>query len=315
LILLRPIGVSLGRGALPAALGLLRREKTAPAFRFFAVLLLVLTFGAQAAIAASVGMVTKVENQAQVGGATAVVGSLVQANDQLRTGPKSRMEVTFRDKTTVTLGENATLVVDRYVFNPEQSTGELVVSTGIGAFRMATGRLSEMSTKKINASTPFGALAVRGTDFWWGPKDDHAGTLLVSNSSVAVSNDRDRCTPEEQRRGRCLCAVTLNRSGQGTDINRSPECRCTAEEQRQGRCLEGERSRDRRCWMCPGPPRFWSAAEVNSALSQTQFGVAGLGPAVPAAAALGVAGAVTAATTANNEKKKIKIQPFVPSSP
>jgi FecR protein len=316
ILLRRSIGASLGRDAFPAALRLLRREKAAPAFGFFAALLLALTFGAQAAIAASVGMVTKVENQAQVGGATAVVGTLVQMGNELRTGPKSRMEVTFKDKTTITLGENASLVVDRYVFNPEQSSGELAVSTGVAAFRMVTGRLGEMSNKKINASTPFGALAVRGTDFWWGPKDDHAGTLLVSNSSVAVSNDRDRCTPEEQRRGRCLCAVTLTQSGQGTEINRSPECRCTAEEQRQGRCLEGERSRDRRCWMCPGPPRFWSAAEVNAALSQTQFGVAGLGSAVPAAAALGVLGAFVGTTAANkNEKKLPPLEEEKPASP
>jgi hypothetical protein len=36
-----------------------------------------------------------------------VVGTLVHMNDELRTGPKSRLEVTFRDKTTLTLGENA----------------------------------------------------------------------------------------------------------------------------------------------------------------------------------------------------------------
>src|SRR5690349_6671629 len=128
-------GAALERGTFPAALHLLINGKAAPAFRFFAALLLALTFGAQAAIAASVGMVTKVENQAQVGGATAVVGSLVQMGNELRTGPKSRMEVTFQDKTTITLGENASLVVDRYVFNPEQSSGELAVRTGIAAFR------------------------------------------------------------------------------------------------------------------------------------------------------------------------------------
>jgi len=267
------------------------------------VLVLTLGVSAQAAVAASVGMVTKVENQAQVGGAKAVVGTLVQANDQLSTGPKSRLEVTFRDKTTVTLGENATLVVDRYVFNPEQSTGELLVSSSVGAFRMATGRLNEMRNKKINASTPYAALAVRGTDFWWGPISDHAATLLVSNSSVAVSNDRERCTPEEERRGRCSCAVTLTQSGQVTDIK--PEC------------PEGLRSKDPRCWSCPGPPRAATAAEISAALSQTQFGLASLGSTVGSvAAAAGIAGAVVGANAAVANKKEKNIN-FVttPASP
>ena len=153
------------------------------------------------AFAAAVGMITKVENQAQVGGGAAAVGSLVQMGDQLHTGPKSRIEVTFQDKTTITLGENATLVVDRYIYNPERSTGELLVSSGVGAFRMATGRLNEMSNKKITASTPFGALAVRGTEFWWGKINHQYGTLLMSNSRLVVSHETDRCPPEEETEG------------------------------------------------------------------------------------------------------------------
>ena len=81
-----------------------------------------------------------VENQAQIGSATAVVGTLVQFNDEARTGPKSRLETSFRDNTKLTLGENATVVIDRFVFNPEESTGELLLRSSAGSFRMVTGR-------------------------------------------------------------------------------------------------------------------------------------------------------------------------------
>jgi FecR protein len=305
-------GASRGRGTFPAEVRLPKHQKAAPAFSFFAALLLALTFGAQVAVAASVGMVTKVENQAQVGGATAVVGSLVQMGSELRTGPKSRMEVTFQDKTTITLGENASLVVDHYVFNPERSSGELAVSTGVAAFRMVTGRLSEMSNKKINASTPYGALAVRGTDYFWSGTLKNqagvtqAGVLMLSKSVVGVSNDRERCTEEDQKRGRCLCRVTLTQAGQGTKIERSPEC------------PEGERTNDRRCWRCPGPPYFWSPAEVSAALSQTQFGLASLGAGTGAVVVgAGIAAGVGAgiAATSNNNKHKKKLPPQPPPKP
>ena len=59
------------------------------------------------AAAQTVGMVTKVQNQAQVGGQAAVVGSLVGLNDTLQTGANARLQVTFRDNTNLTLGENA----------------------------------------------------------------------------------------------------------------------------------------------------------------------------------------------------------------
>ena len=76
--------------------------------RFVAIFFLALSFGVAVARAASVGMVTKVENQAQIGSEPAVVGSLVQTNDVVTTGPKSRLEISFRDNTKLSLGENAT---------------------------------------------------------------------------------------------------------------------------------------------------------------------------------------------------------------
>ena len=71
-------------------------------------LLLAWPFGAGAA--ESVGTVTRVQNQAQIGATTAVAGSPVHMNDRLRTGDNARLQVTFRDKSVLTLGENANVV-------------------------------------------------------------------------------------------------------------------------------------------------------------------------------------------------------------
>ncbi|MGC2461272.1 MAG: FecR family protein [Steroidobacteraceae bacterium] len=207
-------------------------------------------------------MVTKVENQAQIGTETAVVGTLVHKNDELRTGAKSRLEVTFRDQTKFTLGENAKVVVDRYVFNPEASTGELALKTGVAAFRLATGKLSEMRNKNITVSAPVAAMAVRGTDFWWGPIDGHFGVLLVSNSKLDVHNEAG--------------AVMLAKSGEGTDIDP----------------LKGGGG--------PGRPYLWPPEKVARALATTSFAVA-LGPTAPTAvgvAAVAAAAAVGATVTA-----------------
>ena len=250
--------------------------------RVLAISFLALTFSAHVSVAASVGTVTKVENQAQIGGATAVVGTPVQMDDELRTGAKSHLEVSFRDNTTLTLGENARVVIDRYVFNPEESTGELVLSTSAAAFRLATGKLSEMRDKKINVSTPFAALAVRGTDFWWGPINGHFGTLLVSNSRVDVSkeecDEKEKGDGTDDNRKRCKCRVILDKPGEGTDIRRG---------------------------ACPGLPYMWPPGQVAAALSTTSFGLAlapGLGLGVTAAAAAGAVGGFVASTAGNNDK-------------
>jgi hypothetical protein len=62
-----------------------------------------LAAGARAADGGSVGRVTNVSNQAQIGSGLATVGTPVHMNDVLRTGAKARLEVTFRDNTTLTL--------------------------------------------------------------------------------------------------------------------------------------------------------------------------------------------------------------------
>lgn len=259
-------------GAVPAVLSV---------SRFVAILLLALSFGAKSVAAESVGMVTKVENQAQIGSANAVVGSLVQANDEVRTGPKSRLEISFRDNTKLSVGENATVVIDRFVFNPEQSTGELLLRTSTAAFRLATGRIDAMKNKKINVTTPMGALAVRGTDFWWGPVDGQFGTLLVSNSKVNV---RDKECDERQGRDRerCRCEVTLDEAGEGTDIGRDG---------------------------CPVAPYIWPSGKVTAALSSTSFGLAAAPSILPAAVAAAAVAGVSAVARSDLTDDPVSVSP------
>jgi len=232
-----------------------------------------LSFTSHVASAASVGTITRLENQAQINSATASVGSSVQINDELRTGAKSRLEVTFRDNTKLTLGESARVVVDRFVYNPSESKGELALSTSKAAFRMATGKLGAMRDKNISVSTPGAALAVRGTDFWWGPIEGHSGVLMVSNSRVDVRGEEEECEEGESTddNRRCRCAVTLDEEGEGTEIERG----------------------------CPGIPYLWPPGMVATALNSTGWGLS-LGPGGLAPAGIGVAitaGAFVAETT------------------
>jgi hypothetical protein len=52
-------------------------------------------------------------------------------NDRLRTGANARLEVTFNDNSVLTLGENANVAIDRYVYNPAKSTGELALNAPV----------------------------------------------------------------------------------------------------------------------------------------------------------------------------------------
>jgi hypothetical protein len=162
--------------------------------------------GAAAPDTDRVGLVNKVENAAQVvsasGATTATVGTPVHMKDELRTGANGRLQVTFRDNTVLTLGEHASVVIDRYIYDPDQGIGETVLQATKGAFRFATGRMKELKDHKIAVSTPVADIGVRGTEFWGGPLDKY-GVLLLEGE-VSVSNQAG--------------SVVLSKHGQGTDI-------------------------------------------------------------------------------------------------
>jgi hypothetical protein len=121
----------------------------------------------------------------------------------LRTGAEAHLEVTFRDETVLTLGENASVTIDRYVFNPDQGVGEVLLQSTQGAVRFATGKLKELQDKSITLVTPVATIGVRGTEFWTGPEEDDYSVLLLEGA-VSVENQAG--------------SVTLSTPGQATNI-------------------------------------------------------------------------------------------------
>ena len=155
-----------------------------------------------------IGTISDVDNDAQIisasGTTTATVGLAVHMKDQLHTGAEGRLQVTFQDHTVLTLGEDANLVIDRYVFDPDRGIGDALLRATQGAFRFAAGQLKEMRSKTITVSTPLAEIGVRGTEFWGGPTDEQYGVLLIEGE-VTVTNQAG--------------AVRLSHPGEGTEIH------------------------------------------------------------------------------------------------
>ena len=75
-------------------------------------------------------------------------------DDRLRTGANARLQVTFHDKSSLTLGENANVVIDRFVFDPNKSSANVVLNATQGALRFAGGKIEQMRQKNIVVNTP-----------------------------------------------------------------------------------------------------------------------------------------------------------------
>ena len=87
-------------------------------------------------------------------------GLEVYFNEKVETGPVGRTQLLFRDGTAITIGPNANMTIDRYVFDPNAGTGDMALSVTKGVFRIVGGRISKR--KPIRLKTPVATLGVMG---------------------------------------------------------------------------------------------------------------------------------------------------------
>ena len=88
------------------------------------------------------------------------VGDSVLRDEVVRTGLDSAARLVMADSTNLSLGPNASITLDRTVFNDEHSYREIAIRLATGAFRFVTGH-SAKSAYKI--TTSLGTIGVRGT--------------------------------------------------------------------------------------------------------------------------------------------------------
>ena len=111
-----------------------------------------------------VGQAAVIKNQVHrvTGSATSQisVGDSVLRDEVVRTGADSAARLVMADSTNLSLGPNASITLDRTVFNDEHSYREIAIRLATGAFRFVTGH-SAKSAYKI--TTSLGTIGVRGT--------------------------------------------------------------------------------------------------------------------------------------------------------
>lgn len=88
------------------------------------------------------------------------VGNPVFQNDRISTGANSVAQLMFTDQTTLSVGPRSQVTLDRYVFDPNQSAGDVAVSFTTGAMRFITGA---QAPQNYQVRTPVASIGVRGT--------------------------------------------------------------------------------------------------------------------------------------------------------
>ncbi|MEQ9487458.1 MAG: FecR domain-containing protein [Alphaproteobacteria bacterium] len=88
------------------------------------------------------------------------VGNNIFRNESITTGPSGHLHILFRDESNMTLGPNAKLVIDEFIYDPDSGTGNVVLQQAEGIMRFVGGAISKTGNVTIN--TTVGTIGVRG---------------------------------------------------------------------------------------------------------------------------------------------------------
>src|SRR6202167_4244090 len=123
--------------------------------------LLALSAEARADTVGTAGAVNTTSSGTTPGVPTRVIeiGAQVVENEKIQTTATGSVQVLFIDKTTLNVGPNSTLVIDRFVYDPATTKGELALSLGKGVMRVVGGVATHSEGATIR--TPVAAIGLR----------------------------------------------------------------------------------------------------------------------------------------------------------
>ncbi|UPJ54620.1 FecR domain-containing protein [Bradyrhizobium sp. 200] len=91
----------------------------------------------------------------------AKVGDLVYQGDAVATGADGRVGINFTDGTSFNLSNNARMVLNEFVYDPNSTSNATLFNLTKGTFTFVAGKVAKTGDMKID--TPVATMGVRGT--------------------------------------------------------------------------------------------------------------------------------------------------------
>ena len=90
-----------------------------------------------------------------------VLGQDVVFNERITTEAGGQTQILFVDESTLSVGPNANMVIDQFVYDPNTGAGKFAASLTRGVFRFVGGKLSKQDNA-VTMRTPTATIGIRG---------------------------------------------------------------------------------------------------------------------------------------------------------
>ena len=92
-------------------------------------------------------------------------GSSLDSGMILITKKKSSVTLIFKDNSTLVLGPNSLLKLEKFLFKPMEKEYDFQLSLDKGSLSFESGKIGDLSPEDFILKTPDGTVAIRGTKF------------------------------------------------------------------------------------------------------------------------------------------------------
>lgn len=133
------------------------------------------------------------------------IGEPIYLNDEVTTGGGGKAQILLRDQSVFNIGPNSTLVIDKFIYDPQKSS--LGVSIQKGTFKFVSGKIANSSNDAMKVQLPNATIAIRGTGVAGVVEPNGAATVMLLHGSVEVTS------------GSSNASSILTKSGWGVQIN------------------------------------------------------------------------------------------------
>jgi hypothetical protein len=108
------------------------------------------------------------------------------SNEVVETVERGGAALRLVDDTTFMVGPASTVTLDRFVYDPNTTSGQAVLRLGVGTFRYVSGR---MAKEGIALRVPSATIGVRGTTIGFKVEENQGSMVQVTQGSAILTPD------------------------------------------------------------------------------------------------------------------------------
>ncbi|WP_455756198.1 FecR domain-containing protein [Sulfurimonas sp.] len=115
------------------------------------------------------------------------IGSIIEKNDQITTAKKTRLQIIFKDKTIISIGQNSSFSINDYFFDEKQpKKSKALFNVGKGVFKSITGAIGKIAPEKFKLKTKTATIGIRGTVFF-GEHQNGVDSISCTEGAITVT--------------------------------------------------------------------------------------------------------------------------------